>query len=112
MALPTFCRDVLTITRPGVKDSRGVSIPDWDNTTTHTISGCSVQPQDTDTVFDAREAIIVHAKLFLPPGADIQAGDKVTFDGVDYAILGKPLPITSPTGHLSHIRAALVDWEG
>lgn len=112
MALPSFCRDEVTILRPSEKYSRGVKIRDWDNTSTHVISGCSVQPQDTSTSYDSREGVTVRAKLYLPPNADIQVGDHVEWDGHVFAIDGEPLPINSPTGRLLHLKAQLIDWEG
>lgn len=112
MALPSFCRDVVTILRASEKNSRGVIIRDWDNPTSHTISGCSVQPQDTSTSYDSREGVTVRAKAYLPPNADIQAGDHVEWNGHVFAIDGEPLPINSPTGRLLHVKAQLIDWEG
>ena len=112
MALPTFATDTVTVVRPASVEKRGVSVKDWDNATTHTIAGCSFQPQTTSSGLDTREAVIVRAKLYLPPGSDIQAGDRIEFDGERFSIDGAPLTKRSPTGRLSHIIAFLVDWRG
>lgn len=110
--LPSFCRDTITVTRAGTKSSRGVSIRDWDNATSHTITGCSVQPKDTSGTYDSREGTTVRATAYLPPNADIQAGDKIEWNSLTFSIDGQPLPINSPTGRLLHVVADLVDWEG
>lgn len=112
MALPSFCRDTITVVRASEKESRGVVIRDWDKTTTHTIAGCSVQPADTSTTYDVREGVTVRARAYLPPGSDIKAGDRIDWNGYSFAIDGQPLPINSPTGRLLHIKAQLIDWEG
>lgn len=112
MSLPSFCRDEITVARAGVKSSRGVNIRDWDNATTHKITGCSVQPTGTDSTYDTREGVVVRAKAYLPPDADIQAGDRVSWQGRTFIVDGQPLPINSPTGRLLHIKATLTDWEG
>lgn len=113
MALPSFCRDTVTVTRAPMREERGTSIRDWANAVAHEIAGCSVQPAESTTDrTEAREAITVRCRLFLPPGADIDERDRVTYNGRDYALDGAPLPITSPTGAVSHIRADLVDWRG
>ena len=112
MPLPSFCRDEITVVRAGVKDSRGVQIRDWDNATTHKITGCSVQPTSTESNYDIREGVVVRAKAYLPPDADIKAGDRVEWQDKVFAVDGQPLPINSPTGRLLHIKATLTDWEG
>lgn len=112
MALPTFAKDTVTVARAATTNKRGVSVKDWGNAKTHTIDGCSFQPQSTSSGLDTREAVIVRAKLYLPPGSDIQAGDRVSFDGETFLIDGAPLTKRSPSGRLSHIIAFLVDWEG
>lgn|GEM_PF-1182862 len=111
MDLPQWARDSVTVTRPARKQSRGATVDDWANATTHTIDGCSVQPTSTTSdTSDASGAQTVDATLFAPSGADVAVGDKVTFRGHDYAIVGVPLSRTSPFGSFGHTKAYLRSW--
>lgn len=112
MALPSFAKDTITVSRATAIDDRGTQVRDWDNAKSHTVAGCSVQFRETSTSYDAREAVTVRAVVYMPPDADIATGDRVTFDGVEYAIDGSPFLMTSPTGRVSHKKATLVDWRG
>lgn len=109
--LPSFCTDSVTVERAPLVDSRGTKVPDWNHAESWEVSGCSVQPvQGSTTWTDPRQAVTVRATLYAPPSADIQAGDRITYQGHKYAIDGAPLPWKSPTGAVSHIQCALVDW--
>lgn len=115
MPLPTFCRDTVTVLRPGVKVQRGVSLPDWDHATLHVIHGCSLQEGASATDFgDAqRDAIASDATLLAPPSADIKDGDRVTLDGRrTWTVDGMPFVRRSPTGRVSHKQARLKEWRG
>lgn len=112
MALPSFCRTTVTVKRPKTITARGVAVPDPDNETSTSISGVSVQFRATDMTLDQRDGVTVRAVVYFPPGADVKAGDKLVYGDVEYKIDGAPLPIESPTGRVSHIKAQLVDWEG
>lgn len=111
MDLPQWAQDSVTVTRPARKASRGAAVDDWANATTHEIAGCSVQQTATtsDTA-DTAGAQTVDATLFAPPGADVAVGDRVTFQGHDYAIVGVPLSRTSPFGSFGHTKAYLRSW--
>lgn len=111
--LPSFCRDTVTVMRPAKMVQRGSTVDDWERATPITVSGCSVQPVAGATSYTTDEhERTVRADLFAPSNADIKAGDRIDYGGRSYAIDGAPLPWTSPTGRVSHIRAALIDWEG
>jgi len=112
MALPSFCRTSVTVKRPGTVTVRGVAVPDPDHETSTTISGVSVQFRATDMTLDQRNGVIIRAVVYLPPGADVKAGDKLVYNDVAYKVDGAPLPVESPTGRVSHVKALLVDWEG
>lgn len=114
MPLPTFCKDTVTVLRPGTKVQRGVSLPDWDHATPHVIHGCSLQEGASATDFgDAqRNAIASDAMLLAPPNADIKDGDRVLFDSRTWTVDGVPDSIKSPTGRVSHVRARLKEWRG
>ena len=112
MALPSFADDVITVYRAPYKEERGTKIRDWKNATPHTVTGCSVQMRETSTSYDAREAVTVRAVVYMPPNADIEAHDKVVFDGIAYSIDGAPFLLKSPAGRVSHKKMSLIDWRG
>lgn len=112
--LPSFCSQSITRIRPGTKESRGSTIPDWseDKVTTLTITGCSVQPAGTGLSLDGRVLGINEGfTAYLPEGSDVQAGDHILFDGNTYEINGEPKPWTGPFTR-SHIQLNLIRWRG
>ena len=111
--LPTWVRQSITRIRPGSRTLRGSPVPDWGNADRLTISGCSVQPAATSLSQDGRVLGISESwTLYAPPGADLQAGDRIEFDGEIYAINGVPKRWVSATGALDHIQAELRRWDG
>ncbi|MBW3077692.1 hypothetical protein [Bifidobacterium simiiventris] len=114
MMLPSFCHDTITVSRAPLIEERGSHIPDWTHAETHTIGHCSVQPAGSSlSLGDPR---VLNTQIlqtaYLPPDADIQAGDRITWQGVDYVIDGEPAHWTSPTGILDHIVISLIAWKG
>lgn len=112
--LPSFCKDVVTVVRPGSKVLRGATVPDWDAATSHEVRGCSVQPASSATVMgDQRvNAVQSGATLYAPPAADVAAGDRVEFEGRAWSVDGEPQAWRSPTGRVSHVIVSLRDWRG
>lgn len=111
--LPSFCRDTVTRIRPGTKDSRGTTIPDWDNATTVEIKGCSMQPASTTLSQDGRVLGITDTyTLFAPPTADIEAGDHIEFHNKVYEIDGDVRIQPSATGRLDHLNITLKRYHG
>lgn len=111
--LPGFMTQTVTRVRPGIKTSRGQTIPDWDNASTAVISGCSVQPAATTLSQDGRVLGISDGlTLYAPANADIMAGDKIQFGGNAYTINGEPRRWPSATGGLDHIQCNLERWHG
>lgn len=87
--LPSFCRDTVTRIRPAATESRGSTIFDWDNATEVEIPGCSMQPASTSLSEDGRVlGIRDEYTLFAPVDADIDAGDRIRFDGKVYTVQG------------------------
>lgn len=112
--LPSFCTQEVTRIRPGTKESRGSTIPDWseDKVTTLTIKGCSVQPASTSLSQDGRVLGISEGwTAYLPEGSDVQAGDRILFDGDIYEINGEPKKWTGAYTR-SNIQLNLIRWEG
>ena len=111
--LPSFFRDTVTRVRPGEKDSRGSTIPDWDNATIAEITGCSMQPSSTSLSDDGRVLGITDTyTLFAPPDADIQAGDHIEFRGRTYEIDGDVRIQPSASGRLDHLNITLKRYQG
>ena len=113
MALPSFCRESVTVYRAPLVSDRGTKRRDWGHQTTRTIAGCSIQPSSTSTdMTEARAAVSNHAIGYFPPGSDIDKGDIVEWSGIKYLVNGSPMQMKSPSGVVSHIRVNLSEWEG
>lgn len=110
--LPSFCSQSITRLRPGTTTSRGSTIPDWSHATSATISGCSVQPSTTSLSEDGRVlGISDRWTAYLPEGSDVQAGDRIVFEGQTFTIDGEPRVWTGPFTR-SNIQLSLIRWEG
>lgn len=112
--LPTFCRDTVTRIRPSTTTSRGSTIFDWstDKVNTKNISGCSMQPASTSLSEDGRVLGISDTyTLFAPPGADIQAGDRIQYGSKVYTIDGDVREQPSAM-NLEHIEITLRRYSG
>lgn len=112
--LPTFCTQEITRIRPGTKELRGSTIPDWseDKISKLVIKGCSVQPTATTLSQDGRVlGISEQWTAYLPEGSDVKAGDRILFDGDTFTIVGEPKAWTAPFTR-SNIQLTLARWEG
>ena len=110
--LPSFARQTVTRIRPGVKTVRGSDIPDWDNASTLSISGCSVQPAATDLSQDGRVlGILDGMTCYMPPGSDVQEGDRIQYGADVYTVNGAPR-IWPTAGNLAHVQVNLRRWSG
>ena len=110
--IPSFARQSVTRIRPGVKTVRGSDIPDWENATSLVISGCSVQPAATEMSQDGRVlGILDGMTCYLPPGADVQEGDRIVYDGETYVLDGAPR-VWEAAFNLSHVQIRLRRWSG
>ena len=110
--LPSFCKDTVTRIRPATTESRGSVIPDWTNATEKDIEGCSMQPASTSLTQDGRVlGLLDEYTLFTPPDADIQAGDRIKYNGQVYQIDGD-VRIQSAALRLDHIEIRLRRFSG
>ena len=113
MALPSWAQQTVERIRPMIKIVRGSEIPDWSNPNVLQIPGCSVQPANTSLSQDGRiQGITDGYTCYVPPGADIKAGDRIRYEGQDYVINGEPRIWQSPTGRATHMQINLERWEG
>ena len=110
--LPSFCKDIVTRIRPGAKESRGSIIPDWTTATETDIGGCSMQPASTSLTQDGRVlGLLDEYTLFLPPDADVQAGDRIRYNGQVYEIDGD-VRVQPAALRLDHIELRLRRYAG
>ena len=110
--LPSFATQTVTRIRPGVKTVRGSNLPDWGNVSTAQISGCSLQPATTSLSQDGRVlGILDGMTCYMPPGSDVQEGDRFQFEGVLYTIDGAPR-VWPAAANLAHIQVNLKRWSG
>ena len=110
--LPSFAKQTVVRTRPGVKTSRGSQILDWSNPDRIVISGCSVQPAATDLSQDGRVlGILDGMTCYMPPGADVVEGDRIEYEGILYTIDGAPR-MWHAVGNISHKQVRLQRWSG
>lgn len=99
--------------RPGLKVERGSEIRDWDTAEEVEIVGCSMQPAGNTLSQDGRVLGVFDGyTCYAPYNADIQAGDRIEFDGQIYEINGEPNRWRSATGSLDNMLLNLVRWSG
>lgn len=111
--LLSFCNQVITRIRPGTTESRGSTIFDWTNVNEMDIGGCSMQPASTSLTEDGRVLGISDLyTLFAPPDADIEAGDRIRFNGKVFEVAGEVRVQPSATGRLDHIQVTLRRYHG
>lgn len=111
--IPSWCNDTVTIKRAPMVDKRGTMVRDWANAVPHDLTGCSVQPAGTTLdLSDLRIATTARWTVYAPPNSDVQPGDKVIWDGIEYAIDGGAQTWRSPSGNQDHMVLSLIDWSG
>ena len=111
--LPSWATDTVTRLRAAVITQRGSEIPDWTNPDSLEITGCSMQPAGTTLTQDGRiQGTSDGYTCYLPPGADVLAGDRIQYNGKTYAIIGEPRAWASPTGRVSNTQLQLERWYG
>lgn len=100
----SFATDVITRLRaPFVTDSYGNHVLDWSTPAELTITGCRVQPLQSNEYTTDSERIAVRLRTFAPAGSDVTGVDRIRFNGIDYSVDGDPLAWSSPTGGLAHL---------
>lgn len=111
--LPSWANDTVTRLRATTITQRGSEIPDWSNPDRLAIPGCSMQPAGTSLTQDGRvQGTTDGYTCYLPPGADVLAGDRIEYGGNVYTINGEPRTWQSPTGRVSTTQLQLERWYG
>ena len=109
----SFANDTIIRIRPSTITVRGSDIPDWENTTSLRIANCSVQPASTSLSQDGRVLGITDGMTcYCPYDSDVQAGDRIQYDGMIYTVIGEPRKWKSPTGSRSNLQVSLERWSG
>ena len=112
MAL-SFMKDSVTVKRASAVNKNGMESRDWKNATSHTLSNVQVTPQATSRDFEGRVTQVSDRRtLRADYEADIQAGDRVVWNGDTYEVDGEVFHTKSPTGRISTTRCTLVRFKG
>lgn len=110
--LPRWARLSATVTRHGSKTSRGATVQDWSNVTTHEVAGCFLDAPSSSADYGEPEAPITQRKtLYAPPSADIKKGDRVAVGGATYQVDGVPMAYESPFHTVDYLQVQLIEWE-
>lgn len=64
---------------------------DWSAATSTTVVGCNVQPVQAPEFTQDRDSIATRWQVWVPIDADVQATDRVTWNGDVYDVDGEPL---------------------
>lgn len=79
-----------------VSVGQGNTLVDWDDPDTLTLAATAVAPRTSAEENDNRDAVIVGLTVYLTPGSDVVAADRMTVRGVDYEVVGEPGDYRNP----------------
>ncbi|MFF1820391.1 hypothetical protein ACFVWG_24005 [Kribbella sp. NPDC058245] len=93
----------ITVVRPGTKPAEygNTTQPDWANPTATTVAGCSVQPIPAPAYTVDQDSSQTRWSVWAPGGTDVQATDRVLWNGDTYDVDGAPQ--RWHFGRLSHV---------
>lgn len=105
------------IVQIGVKRAPMKSTPkgdrrDWANAVVTTVKGCDIVPGSTQELLINRDEVIVAWTVLAPINTDINAYDRVVFNGNEYEIVGDPMPYVTPSRRLDHLVVLIQKWSG
>lgn len=108
----SFARETITRKRYPTIDDLGTPVVDYSaNPTSIDITGCWLEPVES-TVSDAGQVLTVDAwRGAAPVTADLVDRDMVTYQGVDYKVIGDPQRVPSPSGRLSQLLFLIRRWD-
>ena len=109
----SFMTDTVTVRRAQLKVKNGMQYYDWPNAVDTTISNVQVTARATERDFEGRVLQVTDRRtLRAPYDADIQAGDRVIWNGETYDVEGEVFHTKSPTGRASSTRCTLARFKG
>ena len=90
--------ETVTVVRAGlVDDGYGNQVPDWSTATSTPYEGCAVgQGSRGGEVLADRNVVLSDLVVFMPPGADVVATDRLEIRGRAYEVVGEPFDWRSP----------------
>lgn len=101
---------VTVLTASSTTDRYGNTVDSWTSPTSRTVSAWVDQTGSVEDLL-GRDATTTVAVVFLPAGDPITAYDRMTVDGVTYAVDGVPNAAYSRRG-VHHIQVRLRNVEG
>ena len=109
----SFFRDSVTVRRARLTIKNGMEVFSWDDATEHVVNKVQVAGASTTRDY-AERTLNVDDKRTLRAAydADIQAGDRIVWEGELYEVDGEVLRTKSPTGRISSTRCYLKRWVG
>lgn len=109
----SFCNDSVVVLRAQLQTKNGMQYFDWDNAVRATVSNVQITAQSTSRDFEGRVLQVSDRRtLRARYNANIQAGDRVIWNGDTYEVEGEVFHTKSPTGRVSSTRCTLVRWVG
>ena len=101
--------DTVTVLRGRARNTSG----DLAGSDTETdVDGCAVQPVSASESTDRGELQVTNAAVYLPPGTDILATDRVWWLGDVYAVNGTPARWRDEAGNEDHVQVQLLLRKG
>ena len=111
--LPVFAKHTIIIIRPTwVAGRYGNEIPDWENVTRTSVSGCSVQPTFGEEDTSHRDSVQSEYTVYAPPGTDVTAYDRIEWNGTVHEVNGRPSVWSVGMGLVDHVAIHINVWEG
>ena len=109
----SFMNDTVTVKRAPLKIKNGMQYYDWAEAVDIPVSNVQVTAQASTRDFEGRVLNVTDRRtLRAPYNADVQAGDRVVWNGETYEIDGEVYHTKSPTGRVSSTRCTLVRFQG
>ncbi|MER6809985.1 head-tail adaptor protein [Spirillospora sp. NPDC000708] len=95
--------DLVTIVRGLLVTGYGNAITyDWgDGAARDTVEAC-VQPNGSSETTGGRDTVVTHIRVYLHPGTDVTATDRIEWNDNTYEIDGEPQRWPDPTGGGEH----------
>lgn len=89
----------VSVLRAGlVDDGYGNQVSDWSTATSTPYDGCAVAQgtRGGEVLAGDRDAVVSDLVVFMPPGADVVATDRLEVRGRAYEVVGEPFDWASP----------------
>ncbi|MFF4779413.1 hypothetical protein ACFY05_42020 [Microtetraspora fusca] len=93
--------ETVTVLRaPLVPDRYGSQVRDWDSPARTSYDGCAVanwaRGRVSEVHADGRDPVVSDLIIYMPPGADVAAADRLEVRGEVYELVGEPFGWSNP----------------